>query len=373
MDTGASLLASAGDLDASKTVHLLNETGLFEAVPVDGRSVELLVDGTVFDPGGRSSLLVDIVPWLSESLVIAHEIGARDFEKNLHTSYLEERLRRIRLVVCNTIELRSASGVVKPLSRYLFRDDELPTLLVVGNLDGAQLSDCASQLSSFIAPNLRSFEPLLLRLAHRLPQTAPLKDFRPSAEDYSFAIQADVETVQECIAFRKNDDGQKLVLVLPVLAYFAGREIAGEFEPILAKKPVAEWASVLLPHIPEAILSDLIVALDETQDVGLIRRRLHLEFAAFNRGLRALGYPLLGSEAELRRLFSVHLDDLRVYFSDRLRQYFAQSVRDLDKMVSMFDLDLWSLSLLIKVGLKKRKRSTAKMFAFEPSRSSMMN
>jgi hypothetical protein len=64
IDTGAALLASAGDLNAKETVRLLNETGLFEAGLVDGQSVKLFVDEKPFQTSLNFPLLVDAVPWL---------------------------------------------------------------------------------------------------------------------------------------------------------------------------------------------------------------------------------------------------------------------------------------------------------------------
>jgi hypothetical protein len=322
VDTGANLLASAGEAEAPPILQVLNTTGRFDARAAEAAGIRLLVDGTPFQTSPGDPLLIDVIPWLSEALVLGHEIGARDFEKSLSTGLLEERLRRVRVRRCRSIELSPEQGPCKRLQRHLHRDESRPTLVIVGELDAAQLRDSAAQLSALLNQNLRSFEPLLLRLAACLPSGEPLADHRPSADAYAFAIQCDREVVDEHLAHHQSDDTRKLVLVTPVVAYFAGAAVALEIEGKLAAEPFGRWPALLRPHLGAAA-DDLVSTLEETDDLALIRRRLGLVYGRFNSALRELGRQPLSSETELRRLFQVYLDDLRAGLRDRLRRHFV--------------------------------------------------
>jgi len=329
IDTGALVLASTGDGDPAVAVSALNATRRFDARRTDEGDVRLLVDGEPFQTSLQCPLLADVVPWLAEALVLGHEIGARDLEKSLAAATLEERFRRIRLRACSVIELRSAEGVVKPLERYVYRDDERPTLIVTGALDKQQLADSAAQLSLLIHANLRSFEPLLLRLYSRLAADQPLRELGPPLDaDYAFALQSDLDIVREHLAERRNDRGRKLFLIAPVVAYFAGAEVARTVEQRLTGAASPQWADLILDHVPQAIAEALWSVLDETDDLAVLRRELALDYARFNRALLELGHAALSSEAELRRLFALWKDEIAPALRDRLRRHYAASVTD---------------------------------------------
>jgi hypothetical protein len=329
IDTGALVLASTGDGDAAIVVTALNDTRAFDVRRTDEGDVRLLVDGESFQTSLRCPLLADVVPWLAEALVLGHEMGARDLEKGLQAATLEERFRRIRLRVCTVIELRSAEGVVKPLERYVYRDDDRPTLIVTGALDRQQLADSAAQLSLLIHANLRSFEPLLLRLYNRLAAEQPLRELGPPLDvDYAFALQLDLEIVREHLAERRNDRGLKLFLIAPVVAYFAGAEFARTVEQRLVGAASLRWADLLLEHVPRATVEALWNILDATDDLAVLRRELGLEYARFNRALQELGRVPLSSEAELRRLFALWKDELAPDLRERLRRHYVASTTD---------------------------------------------
>ncbi|HEX8359303.1 MAG TPA: hypothetical protein VF613_04320, partial [Longimicrobium sp.] len=329
IESGSHVLASGDEIDAGATAALLNQTGRFDARPVDEGSVQLLLDGVPFRPSGKDPLLTNVVPWLAEALVLGHEVGARDLEKSLPSVALEERIRKVRLRECRTIELQTASGARKLLRRYVHRNDERPALIVAGELDAEQLADSASSLSSLVHANLRSFEPLLLRLVRRLPPAGPLASApAPSDRDYAFAVQADLDVVREHLAFRRTDHSRQVALIVPVIAYFADAETALEAERVLQAAPPQSWLARVAELVPTPTAELLFRQLDEVDDLAALRRTLELDYARFNQALRALERAPLSNEGELRRQFEVWKDDLRPALRDRLRGHYAASVGD---------------------------------------------
>lgn len=329
VESGSHVLASGDEIDAVATAALVNRTGRYDARPVDEGSVQLLLDGAPFRPSAKDPLLTNVVPWLAEALVLGHEVGARDLEKTLPSSMLEERIRKVRLRECGTIELQTATGARRPLSRYIYRDDDRPTLIVAGELDAEQLSDSASSLSSLVHANLRSFEPLLLRLVRRLPQAGPLASAAaPSDRDYAFAVQADLDIVREHLAFRRTDYSRQLALIVPVIAYFAGADHAREMEGVLEAAPPQSWYERVAERVPAHTAELLFRLLDDVDDLPALRRALDLDYARLNQALLALGRTPLSNEPELRRQFEVWKEDLRSALRDRLRGHYAASVHD---------------------------------------------
>jgi hypothetical protein len=86
----------------------------------------------------------------------------------------------------------------------------------------------------------------------------------------------------------------------------------------------------------------ILTVIDETEDQRTIRGRLGFDFAAYNRTLTELGYPLLNDEADFRRLFAVFLAELTPSLQDRLRRRFVAIWRnggDLAEYVALRPLD----------------------------------
>lgn len=329
IDTGASVLVGNGEADADAIVSLLNTTGNFDARLVDQGDVQLLVDGVPFQTSLEDPLLVDRVPWLAEALVLGHEINARDLEKVISPVSLEDRLRRVRLRRGECIQLSRPEAPAKLLQRYLYRDDDRPTLILAGDLDAQQLANNATQLSALLHPNLRSFEPLLLRLAPRLTQDLPLSEIdRPTEDDYAFAIQVDVDMIRENLVFSQKDSARLLPLITPVVAYFAGRVAALGLQTVLVDEPYARWPTLLGQSIPSDLVQSLLDVMEVSEDLAVVRRTLQLDYARFNQTLRSLGRPPLSSATELKRLFEVWKSDLAPTLHERLRRHFVARVSD---------------------------------------------
>jgi len=329
IDTGASVLVGNGEADADAIVSLLKITGNFDARLVDQGDVQLLVDGVPFQTSLEDPLLVDQVPWLAEALVLGHEINARELEKVISSASLEDRLRRVRLRRGESIELSRPEAPTKLLQRYLYRDDDRPTLILAGDLDAQQLANNATQLSALLHPNLRSFEPLLLRLAPRLPQDQPLSEIEhPTEDDYAFAIQVEVDVIRENLIFSQKDSARLLPLITPVVAYFAGRVAALELQTVLADEPHARWPTLLSQSIPSDLVQPLLDVIEVSEDLAAVRRTLQLDYARFNQTLRSLGRPALSSATELKRLFEVWKSDLAPTLHERLRRHFVSKVSE---------------------------------------------
>lgn len=328
IDTGAAVLVSGGERPIEPLIRAINSIGGFDARSVDEADVRLLVNGESFRSSLADPLLVDIVPWLAEALVLGHELGARSIEKGANVGAVLERLRRLRLRQLSAIELASGTGTAKRLNRYLHRDEECPTLLVVGQFNAEGLGDSASLIAPYVHPNLRTFELLLVRLAFRLPDSVELASIKPTETDYAYAVQADLDAVREHLAAYRHDDGRKVELLTPLVAYYAGVELARALTPKLSNAGLTQWASILGNHLPKEIVQKLLTAIEGTEDLAVLRRDLDLDYAPFNRILVELGRGSLASESELRRLFDLWRNELRPELRDRLRRHFAPRFKD---------------------------------------------
>lgn len=327
--TGDPVLLSGEDADGAGIIKVLNQSGRFKARPVEASDVRLLVDGEPFALRRQDPLLVDQAPWLIDAMIVAHELNARELERSITTAHLESQLSRIRVRVCGNLELQSAGGGRKCLERHVARDEVNPTLIVAGRLDAGQLRDSAGLLSPLLHPNLRSFEPMLLRLSLRLEDGIDLTALvEPSASDLAFACQTEAELVEETLHFRRADRTRQARLILPVAAYFLGAEAAIALRDKLLETPYERWPQAAAPLGEPDISAQVIELSGETEDLGAIRTALGLDYALFNRALASVGMATLANPVELRRLFDLWKMDVGPDLRDRLRRHFASRWRD---------------------------------------------
>jgi hypothetical protein len=148
IETGAAVLVGSGEVGSDAVIALLNRSERFSAARVEECDIRLLVDGAPFETQLQDTLLTDLVPWLREALLLAHELNARELEKSITSTMIEEKVSTIRVRQCGAIALSPADGPARPLERYVYRDDARPTVLVAGSLDAQQLADLAGQLPS---------------------------------------------------------------------------------------------------------------------------------------------------------------------------------------------------------------------------------
>lgn len=319
IETGAAVLVGSGEIDSSVLVERLNNTGRFSAALVEKGDIRLLVDNLAFEPCLQDPLLIDVVPWLREAVLLAHELNARELEKSITSGMIDERLSLIRVRLCDSIALSPSEGQLRRLDRYVYRDDARPTLLVAGSMDAQQLADLAGQLTGLIHTNFRSLEPMLLRLAPRLVAGVPLHELSPpGAEDYASALQAEIEIVRDLLVDRRENQGRLLDLLAPFIVYHLGSAEGVALLAQLRGMPRPGWLLALDKVIPDA--KGLKERLKETEDLALVRRERGLDYAQFNRALAALGRPCLSSIADLQRQFEVWKSELGPALLDRVRR-----------------------------------------------------
>jgi len=346
IDTGDPVLLTGEDAQGEAIVALINETGRFHAAPVETSDVRLLVNGVSFGPAPQDSLLVDLAPWLLDAMVVAHELGARELERVILSSTLESQLSRVRVRSCQSIQLQSATGGARSLDRHLARDEASPTLLVVGDVDAGQLRDSASLLGPFLHANLRTFQPMLLRLSVRLPSDMPVdKMLPPSVEDLAFAVESEAQLVEETLQYRLTDRTGQARLILPVAAYLLGPTRALELRDQLLDAHHDRWPQLLLTLGDSAFVAKLVSLTSAKSDLGILRRELGLDYAKFNVALTSVGLASLANVAELQRLFELWKGDLRDGILDRLRRHFHPVWREPTELAKYRELrDLSFLS-----------------------------
>jgi hypothetical protein len=323
-EAGEPVLLTGDEVDGDRVIAVLNQSHWFDAKAVEQSALRLDVDGNAFAPSLTDQLLVDHVPWLLDALILAHEVGARDFERSIQSTTLENQFSRIRLRQGREILLHASSGSSRALARHIVRDENAPTLIIRGTFDRQQLMDSAADLSTLIHGNVRSFEPMLLRLVVRLPDGVDLKEMaEPTIEDLVFATQVPADRVEEALSYRRTDRTRYARLILPVIAYFSDGDTAARLRDTLLDMPFDRWATPLSPVFPDADMAErLLQLIATTEDPAVLRRELRLDYRRFNDALRSVGQASLASEVELRRLFDVWKGIVSDEVMARIRRHF---------------------------------------------------
>lgn len=324
-----------GDTSVQKVASLLEAAGGFKSKLLDGIGVQLLVDSEAFVPSTTDPLLTSLgLGWLPEVLVIAHELRGEQLERGVLSSTLERKARAIRVRLCQRISLVAEGEEISPTEKlpcYAFEHEELPTLILTKGLSlnwrtlARALSDPISRL---IDTRLRSLESLLLRLAIDLPSE---ELDAPSDEVLARALECDVQTVHEHRLALRTDLDRVLHLLLPVVAYYCGIELAerlrADADQAGVKIDVEKWLAANLvgsEHSPEALLE----ACEQAGDRAEVRRILGLDYGAFNQALLNLDEPPLSNEIELRQLYDAYLGRMQPEIIDRLRRHHYDEFRN---------------------------------------------
>lgn len=339
IDTGDPVLLTGEDAPGEAIVALINESGQFHAAPVESSDVQLFVNGDPFVPAPEDPLLVDLAPWLLDAMVVAHELGARELERVILSSTLQSQLSRVRVRSCEEIQLQSATGGKRSLDRHLARDEASPTLLLVGDLDAGQLRDCASLLGPFVHANLRTFQPMLLRLSVRLPADIPAEEMlSPSVDDLAFAVECDAHLVEEMLQYRLTDRTSQARLILPVAAYMLGSTKALDLRDQLLEAHYDRWPDLLLALGDSEFVATLLALTSAKSDLSGLRRELGLDYARFNAALISVGLTSLANVPELHRLFELWKGELRDELLDRLRRHFQPVWREAGELAKYREL-----------------------------------
>ncbi len=322
-----------GDTSTEKVADLLDANNVFIPRQLDGIGVRLLVDGEDFVPCGNDPFLLSLgLSWFPEVVVLGHELLGEQLERGIQSSTVNRRTRAIKVRYCKTITLAVEDEEVSSnenMMCYAFEHDTFPTLILTDNLltdtpDGLSLSwkTLAESLSrpilQLIDRRLRFLEPLLLRLA--VGQVSETLD-APSDKALAKALDCDVQTVQDHRDALRSDIEHIMYLLIPVVAYFKGRELAHQLQSDAdresTKFDVAHWLKTQFADANE----NLRDACERTPDRAALRKELNLDYERFNRILLELGESLLSDEDELRQLYDAYLQKMRSDIIDRLRRH----------------------------------------------------
>ena len=331
---GHAVLEVGGDTSPDKVADLLNETGTFIPRRLDGVGVRLLVDDEPFVPRASDPFLTSLdLSWLPEVTVLGHELLGEKLERGIQGATVDRKVRAIRLRCCKEIKLvvnEEEVSPTEPMVCYAFEDEALPTLILtdVLSLNWTTLARTLSgAISRLIDSRLRFLKPLLLQLLY--DQDPDVLD-APSDEALTKALECDMQTVQDHRAALRTDLGHLLYLLMPVVAYFKGPELAHQLKSEADRAgitfDVAGWLRTQLADVafaPEALIN----ACERASDRAALRRELKLDYERFNRALVKTGESPLSNEAELRRLYEAYLDQMRPTIIDRLRRHHAADFR----------------------------------------------
>ena len=322
-----------GDTSTEKVADLLGANNAFIPRQLDGIGVRLLVDGKNFVPCAKDPLLTSFrLSWFPEVVMLGHELRGEQLERGIQSTTINSRTRAIRVRCCKTMTLAVEEEEVSPnenMTWYAFEHDTFPTLILTDNLltDGSDglspswktLAESLSRpISQLIDRRLRFLEPLLLRLA--VGQISETLD-APSDMALAKALDCDVQTVQDHRDALRSDIGYILYLLIPVVAYFKGRELARQLQKDAdregTKFNVAHWLETQFVDANE----NLRDACERASDRAVLRKELNLDYERFNRILLELGEPLLSDEDELRQLYNAYIQKMRPDIIDRLRRH----------------------------------------------------
>lgn len=341
-------ILDVGEASIDAVISLLSDTYCFAPLSLKDVSVQLTVDGVVFEPRVDDPLLVDSgLDWLPEAAAIAHAVRAEQLEKGVLRSTIETKLRAIRLRRCGSIALL-IDGQELPSEEqaffYGYEHDEIPTLILASSvhLDWRTLARTAETISRLIDHRLRTLKTLISDiLIERSKQDLE----SPTAEDFAVALKCDIQIVHEHILEFRTDIGRVIQMLFPVVAYFGGVRIAHQFlwdaDRAGARFEPIDWLSGNLSGMNKSS-ADVVDLSKRAADRAELRRLLGLDFLLFNRALGEIGEPLLSNEQELRLSYVAHLQKLKPDIVDRLRRhYFAAYAGggDLEGYVSHKKLD----------------------------------
>lgn len=334
LSSAGQAVLEVGPTATERVASLLEETGAFVPRRLDGIGVQLLVDGASFVPRASDPLLTSLgLEWLPEVIVIGHELRGEQLERGIQSTTVDRRARAIRVRHCEAMTLVVDDEEVSPneeLHWYAFEHEDFPTLILTEDLvvNWRTLARTLSGgISRLIDGRLRSLEPLLLRLAF---DRSSDELEAPSDEALASALECDVQTVQDLRAALRTDLEHILHLLIPVVGYYGGpdvaRQLLSDVDRAGNRFDARKW---LEGHLAgeEYAPDELIDACEQAANRTELRSRLDLDYARFNHVLLELGEAPLSNEAELRQLYDAYLGRMRPAIMDRLRRHHAADFR----------------------------------------------
>lgn len=345
-DRGEAVL-DVGETDGATIQDLLAAVDGFAPRLADSGDVQLRVDGELFEPHASDPHLVaGSLAWLADVMVLAHEYLGDAFElRTLSTDELDRRLRQIRLRRCDRFALLingqeiSARGEDRIQAVPHARS---PTLLIAGNelVSVDILLDAAPAITKLVGSRRNTLEPMLSRLQREGYSDASAA---PSESMLARAIRRDASVVRDHFAATRGGVERRVRAVLPIVSFLRGKDMADSlmqrhdrFGPGLRLR---DW---LVTELGAETAANALAAVEDTDEQGVIRRRMGFDFLGYGRALAELGYPPLNSEADFRRLFTVYLNEIAPALFDRIRRRFAsdwRAGRDLGEYVLLRTLE----------------------------------
>jgi hypothetical protein len=345
-DAGEAVV-DVGDADGKVICELLAATGAYTPRLADSGDVQLLVDGSTFEPASDDPRLVagDLL-WLSDVAVLAHEYLGDSFElRTLSPSELDQRLRQIRVRRCTRFAMTIAGQVITVRGNERVQavlHSRIPTLLIAGDdfVDIGLLQEASSALTKLVGSRHNTLEIMLGRLARAGFSGGAL---RPPDEMLAHAIRREVGVIRDHFAAASGGAERHVAALLPVVTFLKDREAADRLSERLdrlgSSLQLREW---LLSEFDAGLVDGILVAVNETDDQRTLCKRLGFDFNAYGSTLAQLGYPPLNDEADFRRIFAVFLTQIAPTLLDRLRRNFLSVWReggDLSAYVELRSLD----------------------------------
>ncbi len=333
LSSAGQAILEVGPNATDRVFALLEETGVFAPRRLDGKGVQLLVDGEPFVPRASDPLLTSFgLEWLPEVIVIGHDLQSERLERGIQSTTVDRRVRAIRVRQCEAMTLVVDGEEVSPSTKlrwHAFEDADSPTLILTDDLPlnwRTLAHTLAGGISRLIDARLRFLDRLLLRLA--LDRSS--NDLEaPSDEALAGALECNVETVQEHRAALRTDLEHILNLLRPLVTYYGGPDLSRQLVNDVAGTgfDARRWLESHLAN-EEYSPEELIEACEHATDRAALRRQLNLDYERFNRVLLDLGEAPLSNEGELRQLYDAHLNRLRPVIIDRLRRHHVADFRD---------------------------------------------
>lgn len=331
-DRGEAVL-DVGEVDGATVCELLTKTGGFTARQADSGDVELHVDGALFVPDlNDPDLVAGRLSWLSDVAILAHEYLGDALElRTLPGDELDRRIRQIRIRRCDRFALLIDNQEVTARGTDRVQavpHARLPTLLLTGSqpIDIDLLLEAAPAITKLIGARRNTLEPMLGRLQRDGYLNASVA---PSEEALARAIHRDISVVRDHFAATRGGIERRVRALLPIVAFLRDRALAD----VLAQRhnqlgqslKIRDW---LVKEFGSEMAEQALMAIDDTDDQAVIRRRMGFDFQEYGSALAELGYPPLNSEAEFRRLFGVFLAELKAGLIERVRRRFAADWRE---------------------------------------------
>jgi hypothetical protein len=321
---GLPLLTLRTEAEVETAVALLNRLRPGGAASVARLTVTVFVDGVPLDPtAGTVGLVDDLLPWLPTlvGLVVEHrgrttQVSDRTFQEVI------DRLRRVRVRWASSIQVVLA-GQLAPLPERLrgvfpVPVDPDPVLVVQGDqtdLGWPTLRALAGPLAELIG--IPSLVDSLWRAVSELEHTSAALHEELTDQQLATALSVGADQVRHARHRTGADINPIRRRLYPLVAHLVGAPAARPLEAdARITDDAALRAAVRALPLPDAITADALVdAATEEPSLDQLRRRLGVDFAAFNQTLANLSHyrPITHPDnhvAALRAFIAEHHTDL---------------------------------------------------------------